>query len=181
MAFTVGVCSIGDCERVGRIRRGWCDMHYSRWQRRGVPTAARRTVAERLMRRASVVQRVDGFDECWEWTGTRSGGYGMVQVGGRAHPAHRMALIHLGGIAVSDDHEVDHLCRNRACIRPSHLEAVTHRENTVRGVSMVAVNAAKVECLRGHSLLSDGDVYISTSGSRDCRACRRIRRSRKAA
>lgn len=71
--------------------------------------------------------------------------------------------------------EVDHLCRNRACCNPDHLEAVPKKVNILRGESPPARNARKIRCDRGHSLLSDGDVWIDARGHRWCRRCRRFR------
>jgi len=73
-------------------------------------------------------------DGCWEWTaGINNRGYGMVQTDGRTEPAHRVIYQLLGGIIPPGMH-VDHLCRNRSCVRPSHLEPVTVSENQSRGM-----------------------------------------------
>lgn len=115
---------------------------------------------------------------CWEWTGTlNSNGYGVFWDGDRAVYAHRWSYEHFVG-PIPEGMELDHLCRNPRCVRPSHLEPVTHRENMLRGVSPSAIQAKQTVCVRGHSLGPDGDVYITKKGKRQCRACKRIRRTR---
>lgn len=75
--------------------------------------------------------RVEGA--CWLWTGWNSGnGYGKVKVSGRAMMAHR-AVWELRCEPVPDGMVLDHLCRNRACVNPAHLDPVSVRENTQRG------------------------------------------------
>jgi hypothetical protein len=69
---------------------------------------------------------------------------------------------------------IDHLCRNRACVNPEHLEAVTPRENNLRSTSVSGLNARKTACPKGHPY----DYRVGTTGSRDCRICR-YERSKK--
>lgn len=72
---------------------------------------------------------------CWEWQHTLSrDGYGQMSVDGRNRMAHRISYeLYVG--AIPRGLTLDHLCRNRRCVRPSHLEAVTQRENFHRGAS----------------------------------------------
>jgi hypothetical protein len=72
--------------------------------------------------------------ECWVWTGRiNKGGYGEFKHGGEKHKAHRWIWETLNGVLPSEI-VIDHLCRNRSCVRPDHLEAVTNEENVRRGI-----------------------------------------------
>ena len=106
-------------------------------------------------------------DGCFEWTAGRSkGGYGMIKIGGRMVYAHRVAYELFVG-PIPSGLQIDHTCRNRACVRPDHMEAVTSRENTLRGESFASRNAAKTHCPRGHQY----DKRINR-GDRICLRCR---------
>lgn len=73
--------------------------------------------------------------------------------------------------------QLDHLCRNRGCINPDHLEPVTCRENLLRGQTFQARNAAKTHCPHGHGY-DEGNTRFNKDGSRACRSCER-KRARK--
>lgn len=114
---------------------------------------------------------VENGDGCWEWTGKRgANGYGVIWHQGREYYAHRVFYTALAG-PVPAGLDLDHLCRVRHCVNPSHLEAVTRGENVLRGQSPVAQNAKKTHCPKGHSL---ADAYISR-GARECRTCKKTR------
>lgn len=119
-------------------------------------------------------------DQCWIWVGSRSGtfgGYGYVRVGadrgGGRLPAHRAMYQELVG-PVPEGMTLDHLCRNRGCVNPDHLEPVTMRENALRGTSPWAKNARKTHCPRGHELVTENCVpYYLKRGRRYCAMCAR--------
>lgn len=71
-------------------------------------------------------------DGCWVWTASQNGtGYGALTIAGARKLAHRLAYAHLVG-PIPDGLDLDHLCRNRMCVNPAHLEPVTRRENLRR-------------------------------------------------
>lgn len=115
--------------------------------------------------------RVKKTSGCWEWTGPRYLGYGKIHFEGKSLYAHRVVYSLLKG-NIPSGLFIDHLCRVRHCVNPDHLEAVTLKENVLRGVGVTAQNAKKTHCKRGHSL-EDSNVYIRPNGWRSCRVCRR--------
>lgn len=86
---------------------------------------------------------------CWEWAGSKVNGYGGISFDGRTKKAHRVSYETLVG-AVPDGLFLDHLCRNRGCVNPTHLEVVTGRENVLRGNSPAAIHARRTHCKYGH-------------------------------
>jgi HNH endonuclease len=99
---------------------------------------------------------------CWVWQGARAGaGYGQF---GRNTLAHREAYERAHG-PIPPDTEVDHTCRNRLCVNPTHLEAVSHSENLLRAVR-------GTHCNNGH-LMDEANTYTYPNGRRRCRTCQR--------
>jgi hypothetical protein len=74
---------------------------------------------------------------------------------------------------IPEGKQLDHLCRNRACINPEHLEPVTAKENILRGESFSAKNARKTHCIHGHEL--SGDNLRILKHGRVCLECRRTK------
>lgn len=111
---------------------------------------------------------------CWQWTGSRRGGSGYGDIGfghTRSELAHRLAYSIMVA-PIPAGMQIDHLCRNRQCVNPSHLEVVTPRVNSLRGQGFAAMNARKTHCVRGHPLI--GANTLLYRGWRYCRLCRRI-------
>lgn len=162
-------CAVDACDNPAHSR-GWCHKHYHRWRTHGDVLYERPTPRERLMK--FVDEHPSG---CWEWTShINKWGYGEFYYAGGIKFAHRVSYeLHHGPIP--SGFQVDHLCRNRSCVNPAHLEAVTQAENILRGTSPTAENARKTHCIRGHEL-SGYNLYIRKDrpGRRQCRECSRI-------
>lgn len=108
---------------------------------------------------------VDRSGNCWVWTGYRySNGYAVITAGQKQVLCHRWSYEHHVG-PIPDGLVIDHLCRNKACVNPGHLEPVTPRENTRR--------AMRTHCVNGHPF-DDENTWVYR-GKRYCRECRRVR------
>lgn len=115
---------------------------------------------------------------CWNWTGATNSGYGNFNLGhGTWVAAHRFSYEHLIG-DVPQHLELDHLCRNRACVNPWHLEPVTHAVNMQRSMAPSSVTARTGICRRGHVHAQVG-LYVSPDGRRFCRGCIAVRDARR--
>lgn len=116
---------------------------------------------------------VDSDGACWPWLGCTSRGYGRLKVAGRMIQAHRHAA-ELSGIPIPKGKVIDHVCRNRACCNPSHLRAVTMRQNVLENsAGLAAANVLKTHCPRGHEYNSRNTRVVGTR--RHCRECNRLR------
>jgi hypothetical protein len=117
-------------------------------------------------------EKVRRSEGCWEWAGSHmSTGYGNLNHGGRSLLAHRVSYELFVG-SIPNGHQIDHLCRNRGCVNPVHLEAVSRRENILRGTSPAAAEARQTHCKRGHPF-DEANTAYDTRGARRCRACHR--------
>ena len=178
-------CKVEDCASHAKAR-GWCPMHYARWQRGGIadrpPTPPMSPVSHTVTSLlARTVPRTDS--ECREWTGPRTkGGYGTVSDAGRSTTVHRvMYELAVGPIPLgyTIDHVATRGCVSRACIWPPHLEAVSHRTNLLRGKTLTAARACATECVNGHPFAPE-NTRVRPNGTRQCRACDREQHRRRA-
>jgi hypothetical protein len=114
-----------------------------------------------------------GDSECWPWQGSiGTKGYGNFRLEGSAPHAHRAAYLLLVG-PIPNGLTIDHLCRNRFCVNPAHLEPVSIAVNVLRGSGTAAQNRRKTVCLRGHKFDEANTRWYR--GKRYCRACVRCR------
>ncbi len=123
------------------------------------------------------VQKQD--NGCWLWTGA-AGRYGYIGFNGKTMAAHRFVYRAWPTTdPIPDDTpQLDHRCRNGLCVNPAHLDPVTNRENSLRGVGFSAVNARKTHCPRGHRYTPENTMIQvrRTAIARHCRACRAEKR-----
>lgn len=124
-----------------------------------------------------LVSRITENNECWEWVSPiTKNGYGVLSVENKVQLAHRVSYEAYKG-TIPKGLQIDHLCRNRCCINPEHLEAVTAKENTKRGDSGKARGAqmrAKTHCPKGHEYNEQNtSVYVQRGKykTRRCKKC----------
>lgn len=132
----------------------------------------RKTTEERFW------SKVNKTESCWVWTGakirSKCAFYSSFKSRGKQRGAHRYSYELYHKRELSDAESIDHLCRNTLCVNPHHLEAVSPRENTLRGTGPSALNAKKTHCLRGHSLTPENLLAQSEkTGWRLCKVCAR--------
>lgn len=166
------ICSIPGCGKPHRAR-GWCFMHYCRWKRNGEPGEAEPRRVQGLPLEDRFWAKVDRTNTCWNWTGALTYGYGRFSLHTKVVQAHRFSYELLVG-PIPEGLQLDHLCRNHSCVNPIHLEPVTGRVNVLRGNTIVAEQAARTHCPKGHAY-DDANTRIDAKRCRHCRACQRER------
>ncbi len=162
------ICSVEGCERVV-LCKGLCHLHYYRVRngyRGPIPTKDR------------FWSKVDRTSGCWLWTATvNNQGYGMFGLAGSMVLAHRWAYEDMVG-PIPEGLVIDHLCRVKPCVNPAHLETVTQRVNSQRGIvggrsGPNNANRLKTHCPQDHPY-DEANTYRDKNGRR-CRTCARIR------
>lgn len=163
------MCEAPGCDRKAQ-GQGLCLMHYRRMQRSGH--------AEGFSLERRFFDHIAGETErgCWQWDVIHpESGYGQF-AGGNAHRwSYEFFLCEIpGGL------QLDHLCRNRGCANPWHLDPVPLVVNVMRGYGPMAINARKTHCIHGHAF-SPENTYRPPKrpDTRQCIACRRAAQSRR--
>lgn len=174
-------CIVPDCPSLPRTR-GYCNTHYGQWWKHGKILPPRLTFDERFW---SKVARSENADECWLWQAACDlHGYGKFFVHPSRQPgpllrfAHRVAYELLIG-PIPANTELDHLCRQPACVNPHHLEPVSHAENVRRGTAPAATalrHSKRIMCRHGHLYTPENTRY-DKNGGRVCKRCNRARAS----
>ncbi len=112
--------------------------------------------------------------KCWEWEGPHtSDGYSRTSWKGKPLYVHRIVYEEMHG-PIPEGLEIDHLCQNRGCVNPTHLEAVTHGENIRRGKNHGRLGKPLKVCQRGHDLTDPANRTTARSG-RGCRTCHNMK------
>lgn len=172
----MNVCEFESCEAKVK-HRGRCGKHYrllllggDRLVKRAVTSAEERFWSK--VNKSGPLPLHGGVPgPCWQWTaGKIPSGYGSFHTAPLRQAApHRYAWEALRG-PIPDDLTIDHLCRNKLCVNPDHLEVVTRGENTLRAVDIGAKNRGKTHCIKGHEFDRD-NTRITPNGRRRCRTC----------
>lgn len=172
-------CDIEGCTNAHKAR-GWCDPHYRRWKRHGDPLTSRpprrRHPSPRMRWDKVAFLHPAG---CWLWRGRPDRhGYGRIgwriEDGKKETGAHRVAYMRLIG-EIPDGLTLDHLCRNKLCVNPLHMEPVTARENVRRGYpGRRPRRGLGTVCKYGHMLTAE-NLYVTPAGYATCRECNRQR------
>lgn len=128
------------------------------------------------------INKINRINGCWIWTaGISAGGYGVFWNGKKQVYAHRYSYEFYKG-EIPQGLEIDHLCRNRNCVNPKHLEAVTRSVNTKRGLIPKILRErqkTKTHCPKGHEYNYKNTYHRpGKPEDRDCRICRREARRR---
>lgn len=166
-------CKADDCERTDRGGLGYCGKHYQRLYHHGDANFVKPNTGgydlsvdpeTGLVNR--FIGRIDFEDsECWTFLGNKNkDGYGGISVSGKWWSTHRYSYVTLVG-EIPEGLELDHLCSNRACANPDHLEPITHIENVRRGEK-----ASRTHCPQGHEY-SVENTYLNKKGWRKCKIC----------
>ena len=121
--------------------------------------------------------RVEKTTNCWNWTGAlNTDGYGQIKIKQKYYQVHRLSYENSKG-KIPVGLQIDHLCRNRKCVNPDHLEVVTIKENVMRSNGFPAQNSRKTRCPQGHEYSKEntGISKLHNFTARYCKACKRIK------
>lgn len=164
-------CLKEGCEKL-KYCRGMCKTHYRKWVDEN-PDKKRKSILPRVYPAPPILQSVldrvvAGHNNCWVYIGFKNKkGYGSFL----GKWVHRVTYQEMIG-PIPDGFDIDHLCKNRSCCNPAHLEPVTHQENVRRG-DTGNPQRGRTHCPSGHEY-SKENTKIEANGSRSCRTCKRM-------
>lgn len=160
-------CSIKNCKGI-KYTAQYCPRHQQQYRRTGnpIPTFMRGyTDFERIC------QNLEEVGGCLVWSRSlRTDGYARTWVGNKTTYVHRFMYENIIG-PIDKGLVIDHICRNRACANPAHLEVVTQKENVRRG-NIVINKQNRKHCLSGHAYNEKNTYYFK--GNRQCRVCKKL-------
>ncbi len=170
-------CTVENCLR-RHYAKGLCKRHYGRVQYHGSTDRLQSGLKAKPLR-DRIDAQTDRTGDCWIWIGAmHTSGYGKVGAGGDGGAtllAHR-ASYELSVGPIPEGHQIDHLCRNRACVKPQHLEPVPALINMRRMNAACGIGSAKIECPKGHPYSEENTSH--RNGRRHCKTCARDRARR---
>lgn len=186
-ASVLRTCSITDCGKPHKAK-GFCCQHYNCFRNNGDPLIHRRPELlmsdeerfnSKINREGSVPENRSDLANCWVWTNELRNGYGRFKLQNKTYSAHILTYTEANG-PVPEDLDLDHLCRNRACVRPSHLEAVDRRTNVLRGISLFAEKAKRTHCIYGHEFTPENTkVRPTRPTTREYITCDRLKANKR--
>lgn len=136
--------------------------------------------SKQLARFWAKIDRSGGDDSCWFWTASRTPkGYGQIRVRQEQWTAHRMMWFITHGSLPSWPMVIDHICKVKHCVNPSHLRVLHTTDNILRSNEPRIVAHRKNQCTKGHSYTPE-NTYVAPSGNRRCRICLREKDRRRA-
>lgn len=111
-------------------------------------------------------------NDCWEWIKFTNKGYARFNNGEKIVDAHRWYYQIYKKIKLERNEHLDHLCRNRKCVNPNHLDVVSNKTNWLRGKSITRLKSLQTHCIQGH-LLAGENLYVNNN-KRRCNKCHAI-------
>lgn len=164
-------CAVEGCRQAHKAQ-GWCNSHYMKVRRYGVPYGpSDKSDEERFWGKV-----IPGPNGCLLWKqSAETGVYGRFMVEGRYVGAHVWAFVAAYG-PVPEGKFVDHICVNPPCVNSDHLQALTPRENVLRSkIAPPALNARKTRCPAGHTYDAANTWVHPRTQARQCLTCKRER------
>ena len=130
---------------------------------------------EKVQKNGPLPSYNESLGPCWIWTAAKNPkGYGLFSPGKDGHIGAHVFAYELENGPIPDGREIDHKCRVHACVRPDHLEAVTHQVNMLRGMTFAAAKSQQTHCIHGH-IFDTQNTLIVPNGTRRCRKCKNER------